>query len=805
MKKFLNILFCCLVISVSLDAQVFTANLEAGEAAFDRGDYYKAMSYFEEALAYEKEDYDVWYKYAESARLFDSYAKADEAYGKLAEQEDHSKHLQSIYNRALVKKFRGEYENSNLLFEQYLTSENKDSLTSIQANKYLEDNRWAISRIEEGTQEYKIEVLSDKVNSSYSEFSPYKNKDILYFTSSRESEKSIDEQDVQKILIQSNQEQSFILAGDVNRIDEHTGHFTLSPDEKAAYFTICRQNEIYELRCQIYTVDKDKDGNWSNAKKLPSNINFENSTSTQPNVGLDKRGNKVLYFVSNREEGLGAMDIWYSPIIEGNYEGPYNLEALNTASDDISPFFDIATATLYFSTNGLLTLGGLDVYASKVKNGEWSEPKHLGLPVNSSYNDAFFSIDSESKEAYFSSNRLASKYIDDLKQACCYDIYKANKLVNEVSLLAQTFDKKSKVALEGVNIEVKKKELNEADTYYEPEATEYTLKVEDKEVYEIVASKEGYETERLEVLASESEQEIKIFLRNEAPEIVSLSHVVFNEKNEPLYSISYCVQNLKTDSVYCRDNLSDNKYSLILDPSVDYLVVTKRSGYENDSTYIKGKELLVKVGSENKIILKSIALPPVTKLTLDAYLPMPLFFDNDQPDIKTLSKTTLKTYSETNEAYYTRKRTFINEFTKGLSGETKTQSTYEIDNFFEQKVKGGNNSLQDFTSHLFRYLQAGNQASIVLKGFASPRAQSTYNDNLTMRRVSSMRNHFNQWNGGALIPFLNNGLLQVVEKAFGETNAKQSVSDDVKDVKNSIYSVDASLERRVEILEIKTN
>jgi len=447
----------------------------------------------------------------------------------------------------------------------------------------------------------------------------------------------------------------------------------------------------------------------------------------------------------------------------------------------------------------------LDVYAAEKRDGKLQEPKHLGLPVNSSYNDAFYSIDDQSNEAYFSSNRLASKYIDDLKEACCYDIYKAKRLVNILDLLALTFDEESKAALAGVRLEIKKKDQSEKQDYFDAEAIEYNLKVEDDEVYQIVASKEGYKTKRVELLISEDEEKAKIFLKKELPEIVSIVNEVFDEMNEPLYSISYCVENLNTDSTFCNDNLSKNAYTLNLDPKDDYLIITKRVGYEDDSTYVKGKELIARSDSENKINLKRIALPPVTKLTLDAYLPMPLYFDNDQPDNNTLSKTTLKTYGESNAAYYARKNKFIDSFTEGLSGESRTSSAYQLENFFDQKVKGGNAALEDFTSHLFTYLQAGNKASIVLKGFASPRAKSTYNDNLTMRRVSSMRNHFTQFRGGVLIPYLNNGMLQVVEKAFGENNADQTVSDDFSDRKNSIYSVEASLERRVEILEIKTN
>ncbi|MFQ5447653.1 MAG: hypothetical protein ACE5FF_12040 [Saprospiraceae bacterium] len=100
-------------------------------------------------------------------------------------------------------------------------------------------------------------------------------------------------------------------------------------------------------------------------------------------------------------------------------------------------------------------------------------------------------------------------------------------------------------------------------------------------------------------------------------------------------------------------------------------------------------------------------------------------------------------------------------------------------------------------------LEKGERVEIVIKGYTSPRAKSEYNDRLAQRRISSLRNHFDTYDSGVFQPFLKNGNLVISEAPFGETKASTDVSDDLSDERNSIYSVAAAKERRVEIVEVK--
>ena len=112
----------------------------------------------------------------------------------------------------------------------------------------------------------------------------------------------------------------------------------------------------------------------------------------------------------------------------------------------------------------------------------------------------------------------------------------------------------------------------------------------------------------------------------------------------------------------------------------------------------------------------------------------------------------------------------------------------------------------DFTPEVWQALQSGQQVSIMVQGFASPLAKSDYNVHLTNRRISSIINYFEEIDGGKFAPYMQTSplRLQFIEVPMGEFQANKEVSDNYYDQRNSVYSKDASLERRIEIIELRT-
>jgi len=193
------------------------------------------------------------------------------------------------------------------------------------------------------------------------------------------------------------------------------------------------------------------------------------------------------------------------------------------------------------------------------------------------------------------------------------------------------------------------------------------------------------------------------------------------------------------------------------------------------------------------------AIPPVKSLprTLEEFLPLMLFYDNDQPDPATRKTTTRRTYEETYFNYLKREENYYAQFTD----EEEVQDA--IAAFFESEVVAGYESLERFSSILLEQLAAGQTVEIFLKGYTSPRAQGDYNLLLGKRRVSAVRNHFTGWRAGILQRYLQEGKLIISEVSFGETQAAAPAQDERAGERLSIYSPAAARERRVEIVEVK--
>ncbi|MBK7232520.1 MAG: hypothetical protein IPH93_09705 [Saprospiraceae bacterium] len=127
-------------------------------------------------------------------------------------------------------------------------------------------------------------------------------------------------------------------------------------------------------------------------------------------------------------------------------------------------------------------------------------------------------------------------------------------------------------------------------------------------------------------------------------------------------------------------------------------------------------------------------------------LPIRLFFDNDMPNPKSDSDTTNVLFSQIYNDYVAKKGNYIKEFTRGLRGTAKEKAIIEIDTFFEKDVKINGDKLELFMDKLLIILEEGHEIDIFLKGYASPRAKSDYNQKLSSRRVNSIRNEFNRYN-----------------------------------------------------------
>ncbi|HMX38751.1 MAG TPA: SPOR domain-containing protein, partial [Saprospiraceae bacterium] len=177
-----------------------------------------------------------------------------------------------------------------------------------------------------------------------------------------------------------------------------SGSFT--PDGKAFYCTLCDDLPLNErntpglrAQCALYLLRKTEQG-WQEPERLRDYINLPDQTVLHPFV-LHQAGRELLFFASNREGSLGGLDLYVcqrsldSDSLD--FSLPQNLgPQVNSAGDDVCPFYDLAEQMLWFSSNGHAGIGGLDVYRSQYLGGKWLPAAHAGLPINSPYDDYFF-------------------------------------------------------------------------------------------------------------------------------------------------------------------------------------------------------------------------------------------------------------------------------------------------------------------------------------------------------------------------------------------------------------------------------
>lgn len=184
-------------------------------------------------------------------------------------------------------------------------------------------------------------------------------------------------------------------------------------------------------------------------------------------------------------------------------------------------------------------------------------------------------------------------------------------------------------------------------------------------------------------------------------------------------------------------------------------------------------------------------------------LPVVLYFHNDEPDARTTSDTTNLDYRQTYEAYSALRNEYIREYTKGISKAPNTTAEKEIADWFEQKVDKGYYDLVAFASQTLQVLEAGEKLDITIKAYCSPLNYNAYNIHLGNRRAASLNNFFYHYRDGALLPYIQQGKFSIKNESLGEETASKNISDSREDKKNSVYSPNAAIERRVEIISVE--
>lgn len=407
--------FCCLLlISCGIDK-----NLKKGEKFLSLGEYYDAADQFKQAYTKtppkERENRGkLALKMARCYNKINATHKAVNAYRNAIRYNQASLDDRLAYARLLLK--NGEYKQAEKEFRILV-----DSMPdNILAQNGLKSAQMAPGWKKAGSR-YQVKKM-DVFTSRRADYSPMLQGDEyeqIYFTSTRNDAQGDELSGITgtkagDIFYSEKDDKGkwsrpeAIATGLNTDYDEGACCFT--PDGKEMYLTQCVTDPASPRFAQIVTSSRS-DAAWGKVQKLEIT---QDTLSTYAHPAISPDG-EWLYFVSNMPGGMGGYDIWRVRITPSGLGGVENLGApINTPGDEMFPTFR-PNGDLYFSSNGHIGMGGLDIYIARIdEKTQQYKIEHPGYPLNSEADDFGMTFEGPHNRGFFSSNRKDGRGYDHI-------------------------------------------------------------------------------------------------------------------------------------------------------------------------------------------------------------------------------------------------------------------------------------------------------------------------------------------------------------------------------------------------------
>ena len=290
-------------------------------------------------------------------------------------------------------------------FKTYITPGNKDSIALVD-HHILQCNNAKLYIM--APSNAMVTDFGDSINSSYDDYSPLVSPDESYmmFTSRRPG-------GVSKAALPNGDYHAYIYISYKRNDTSWTSPRLFDPNFNAMSDNVCssisadaqtmllwcsdnRGNFVYQTQYQ--------DNNWGVMEDPGGDINMP-STATNACISPD---GSILYFVSEREGGMGGKDIWRCvKLPNGKWSLAVNLgKSINTPFNEETPYMHSDAKTFFFSSEGHNSMGGYDIFfARSLDSGKWTEPFNMGYPINSPSNEMHFALSPDGKHGYYNSDR----------------------------------------------------------------------------------------------------------------------------------------------------------------------------------------------------------------------------------------------------------------------------------------------------------------------------------------------------------------------------------------------------------------
>jgi len=314
---------------------------------------------------------------------------------------------------AAVEMNQGKYGEAETHFERFLTYPNPNPDMKDKALSELENCAFAKKAIKNPV-DFEPLNLGPAINSAAPEYYPAVSTDNQMFIFTRlDNDPDAFRGKNENFYASRNFDGSWLPATPVRDVNTvfNEGAPTLSADGRTMVFTACELLGDYgEGRkgfgsCDLFIAQKTAD-RWGEAVNVGESVNSA-AWETQPSLSAD--GN-TLYFVRGRptKEGVKNQDIYFTERRGGiSWSAPTPVsEKINTPGKEESVMIHPDGQTLYFSSDGHVGMGGLDLYMSQKDSlGRWQTPTNLGYPINTYKDENSLLVSADGVVAFFASNR----------------------------------------------------------------------------------------------------------------------------------------------------------------------------------------------------------------------------------------------------------------------------------------------------------------------------------------------------------------------------------------------------------------
>jgi len=776
--------------------------IKAGDHSyFVEKDYRTAFNYYQAATSYDSTKVDIWFKMAESARNMQGLQTARSFYNKVFSFPDSVLQADYFYYSAWVNMRLGEYKSAQSNIQSFFRKAKEGNPLKSQA-MLLEANCNNILKNYASYQNIpdRTKKLSSSNDCLEAEFAAVPFKDRIIYSKFSERNRVTDKKDTvafnSNLRLMTNNKGDTTWMPQIAVTNKLISGISFLPGNTGFYYCLCDKVNLMDVRCDIYFRKYQEDGTIGEAIKISANA--AGYSTQHPAVGKDLNGNIWLYFSSDRPGGKGKDDLYRGKMKEnGDVEVVENLASLNTPEEDVTPFFHTPTQRLYFSTQGRFSFGGYDVYATSESANEWLNPMNMGTQMNASSDDLFFTLDEKGVNGWLTvRGEKGSACTTEIPDACCYNLVTWEMPERKVRIIARNANDSTVINEADLSVKLLPDGLDEKFNIAYGNWPFMTWNSVDNHAVSIQS--DGFDPFQDNISIQNKPYtgdtvEIEVYLK---PTIIELQVLTFDDRtkealNGATVTLSQMIIN-QQPAVNTQTNANGNAFNFSVIQNQKYKLLASKENYETLEMPISFTLSDVK-GLGRKITIEVYLKPPLSS-------PVALYFDNDIPKAKEMKIKGTENYIDLASKYYDQKESFVSNYTQILPEAEKFVLKEQYDLFFDREVKMGNISLEYLTMAIATKLAEGKKMEITLNGFASPLGNASANKLLSDRRIQTIHNYLLNSNEGKLAGYIKTGQLKVIKSAFGEGRSDKKVSDNPKDKRNSVFSLVASVERRVEIL-----